>query len=373
MPRGDAILIRSHGGDIHATAVLWALGRLGVAARLWASSDFPGACGLSLRLGPGGVSEAKSRAGSAVETFADVRTVWNRRIGRALFASGLDPRDLPHARLESSHFLHGYLDRLCPSALWVNRPDIQRRDSDKAFQLANAAAVGMTVPPTLISNDPEEIRAFFEDRGGRVVHKSFGSRYWSKGDGRQAVGYTSCLRPEHLELDAPLAAAPAIYQAEIAKRDELRVTVMGATCFAAAIDSQADTEGRTDWRVAGGNVSFLPVEMPGYVRDLCLAYMRRVGMVFGCFDFVRTPDGEIVFLEVNQAGQFLWLEVLGQAFPMLAAFCAFLASADPEFRWDGEDHGIRFEDFEASDAFAAFTAAREDPKNLRHDRGMWDD
>lgn len=369
----DAVLIRSHGGDIHAAAVLWALGRLGVTARLWASSDFPAECLLSLRLGADGVPAPKSRAGSASETFADIRTVWNRRTGRALFAPELDPRDLPHARLESSLFLRGFLDRLCPSAMWVNRPDIQRRDSDKAFQLAHAAAVGMTIPPTLISNDPEEIRAFFHEQGGRIVHKSFGSRYWSKGDGRQAVGYTAPLRPEHLELDAPLAAAPAIYQAEVAKRDELRVTAMGATCFAAAIDSQADSEGRTDWRVAGADVNFRPVEIPDELRDLCLAYMERVGMLFGCFDFVRTPDGETVFLEVNQAGQFLWLEVLGKGFPMLAAFCRFLASADPGFRWDGDDHGICFADFEASDAFAAFAASRENPEILRHDVGMWSD
>ncbi|MBA3537169.1 MAG: hypothetical protein H0T84_11265 [Tatlockia sp.] len=36
--------------------------------------------------------------------------------------------------------------------------------------------------------------------------------------------------------------------------------------------------------------------------------MKEIGVVFGCFDFIVTPDDEIIFLELNEQGQFLWVE-----------------------------------------------------------------
>ncbi len=36
--------------------------------------------------------------------------------------------------------------------------------------------------------------------------------------------------------------------------------------------------------------------------------MRSLGLAFGALDFIRTPEGEWVFLEVNPNGQWLWLD-----------------------------------------------------------------
>ena len=35
--------------------------------------------------------------------------------------------------------------------------------------------------------------------------------------------------------------------------------------------------------------------------------MRRMGLCFGSLDFIVTPEGEHVFLEVNPVGQFGWI------------------------------------------------------------------
>jgi hypothetical protein len=37
-----------------------------------------------------------------------------------------------------------------------------------------------------------------------------------------------------------------------------------------------------------------------------------------------TPDGEVVFLEVNEAGQFVFNESVDPSIPMLDAFCRYL-------------------------------------------------
>ena len=47
--------------------------------------------------------------------------------------------------------------------------------------------------------------------------------------------------------------------------------------------------------------------------------LQTLGLVYGAFDFIRTPRGEDVFLEVNPTGEWAWLEnSLG--FPMRDAF-----------------------------------------------------
>src|SRR5581483_6573908 len=47
------------------------------------------------------------------------------------------------------------------NCLWVNPLDAQRTASFKPLQLHIAREVGLSVPPTLISNEPEAVRAFF--------------------------------------------------------------------------------------------------------------------------------------------------------------------------------------------------------------------
>jgi glutathione synthase/RimK-type ligase-like ATP-grasp enzyme len=49
-------------------------------------------------------------------------------------------------------------------------------------------------------------------------------------------------------------------------------------------------------------------DLPAEVGEKLLALMRRLGLEYGAIDLRLTPDGEYVFLEVNPAGQFLFVE-----------------------------------------------------------------
>jgi D-alanine-D-alanine ligase-like ATP-grasp enzyme len=50
------------------------------------------------------------------------------------------------------------------------------------------------------------------------------------------------------------------------------------------------------------------VELPREVEEKILAFMRAFGLFYGAFDFIVTPDGRCVFLEINPSGQYMWLE-----------------------------------------------------------------
>ncbi|RME33023.1 MAG: hypothetical protein D6794_12045, partial [Deltaproteobacteria bacterium] len=62
---------------------------------------------------------------------------------------------------------------------------------------------------------------------------------------------------------------------------------------------------------------------------------------------IVTPGGEVVFLEVNEMGQWLWIEFRLPDVPLLDAFCRFLLSRDPEFVYRPERPLIRLADIAA--------------------------
>jgi glutathione synthase/RimK-type ligase-like ATP-grasp enzyme len=56
------------------------------------------------------------------------------------------------------------------------------------------------------------------------------------------------------------------------------------------------------------NANHIAHDLPDDVADKLRAMMRRLGLVYGAIDLRLTPDGRYVFLEVNPAGQFLYVE-----------------------------------------------------------------
>jgi len=105
--------------------------------------------------------------------------------------------------------------------------------------------------------------------------------------------------------------------------------------------SQQTEKGRLDWRRAYDELVFESDTLPDGIAERCFALLDRLGLVFGCLDFIVTPAGEHVFLEVNQTGQFLFVEeATGQ--PQLDAFTELLIQGRVDFAWDENDPRVRF-------------------------------
>ena len=75
--------------------------------------------------------------------------------------------------------------------------------------------------------------------------------------------------------------------------------------------------------------------------------MRDLGIAFGCIDMILTPEGEYVFLEVNEQGQFLFLEQLCPDLPMLDIFIQFLTQQRLNFCWVKPQKSWKMEDFKS--------------------------
>lgn len=344
------ILIISFPSDLHATAVTWALERRGARVSQWYLSDFPARQTVSLLVGeaqPG--LEVQSR-----ET--DIRTlqfdaVWNRRASQPTLHADLAAEDRGPAWNDCQTFLNAARALATTECFAVNTYGSQLAANMKPVQLRAAQLAGLNVPPTLISNDFVAVEAFAARCGGTVLVKPLTPAVW-KGEHSEFHPFATRRQPSDLDRES-VAAAPAIYQPYVEKAHELRVTVMGRSLLAARLHSQESQHGQEDWRVDNGRtMRVTPENLPSELQSRIHDFMDRMGLTFGALDFIVTPEGEYVFLEVNESGQFLWVEELCPEIPMLDAFTGLMLSGRPDFRYRPGPNPIRFSDYKETEDYA---------------------
>ena len=334
------ILILTELGDIHAYAVAEALRRKGAEAVLWHTSDFPSCSGETI-LFEGGQRTVTVR-GPAMELEDDrFSTVWHRRPTHALDEGLLHPADRRFADIECSVFRRSLFNLIAPEAFWVNPPDAVTRAGRKPLQHQIASEIGFVTPATAYTNYPEQIRSFLA-RHRQIVYKTFHGAAWRDDETCWAV-YTSLLTEERLVEDDILRSVPGIYQELVEKAHELRVTVMGDRIFPAKLDSQRTRSGRLDWRRSYRELQMEACDLPPVIAERCRAILNRLGLVFACIDLIVTPAGEYVFLELNEMGQFLFVERY-TGLPLLDAFAEFLVQGCPRFAWEPGRVQVRYAD-----------------------------
>lgn len=363
------VLILGFPHDIHIHAVRWALDQLSVDHHVLYTPDMPGRLRASVHVSAGSPAMASFRSGSVHGATGHYDTVWYRRSGDAMRPPGMADADWTVAARECDHHVRSLRRCLAPDAYWVNDLDAREPARLKVPQLIAARACGLAIPETLLSNDPEEIRRFYaEHRPHGVIFKLNVQTYWAGPSGASHVLFTTALRDEDLIDDEALSSCPAIYQRKIEKQYELRVTCMDERCFTVRLDSQSRDVTRMDWR-ADLRAPLKPKlhELPPEVEERCIMLMRKLGLAFGCIDLIVTPQGEHVFLEVNEMGQFLWVEQDEPGCPMLRAFASLLIGhrLDRSSRLVGSDR-ISFEEFLKSGAWERANAD-DDVHHVRYD------
>ncbi len=324
-------LIPTYPSDIHAVEVAMVLEDRGHEAVLWHGSDFPTLQSASVDFDGSAVDWELAGLDLDGGVHPPFDGVWYRRPTPPVLPPTLHPGDRDVARRECDELMAGLYLLAAPDAFWVNPPPIRRAEL-KPVQLREATRAGLVIPRTLMSNDPERIRRFLAEHRGRTVYKPFFPAQWDHGD-RVALLMTNEVRLEDLPSDDVLRLTPGIFQEKIEKAHELRVTILGEHVVTARLLSQESEATRVDWRAGAGKIRVEPGRLPEGVEQACLGLMKSLGIVFGCFDFIVTPEGEHVFLEVNPAGQFLWVEEACPDLPLLAPFVDFLLARRPDFRW----------------------------------------
>jgi len=263
-------------------------------------SDLPQRAKVTVEYRNGGVGRLEySVDGAGVFDLAHARSVWWRRPQAPDLTAVSDANNYAFTFNEWQEAINGLWQLI--DAPWMNPPAKDEVAGRKALQLKIAAGLGLRIPRTLITTDSGAARSFIAEHGlGRTIYKTFSCTHqiWRE---TRLVGQGEIDKLDHLRL------APVIFQEYIEAAADLRVTVVGRKIFPAAIYAR-DTDYPVDFRMSLGQARTEAVELPPLVAEKILALMDRLGLVYGAIDLRRTPEGEYVFLEINTAGEFLFIE-----------------------------------------------------------------
>ena len=275
--------------------------RRGVPCVRWNLDQYPFGSSLTYRGDEGGFRTEIVSDGRTVD-LADIGAVWCRGVQADGFPPELDAASKRFAAAEAERSLAALYT--IADVVWVNHPQSHIRANSKPAQLAVAQRLGLDIPPTIISNDPAAVRAFIAGAQGDVVYKALTQSLETEPG--QTL-FTSIVTEDALETLDLIRITPGIFQRLVPKAYELRVTVVGRRVFAARIDSQSRAETRVDWRRLPFQVDAV-ADLPQVVEARLHEFMSAFGLAYGAFDFIVTPEGRHVFLEVNPAGQYMWIE-----------------------------------------------------------------
>lgn len=235
-----------------------------------------------------------------------IASVWYRRPTAFDFGTDMSAPEREFARREAMQGVGGILR--ATDCLWVNRPDVDAVSELKPYQLDLARRLGMRVPRTLMTNDPQEVSDLLATADRPIAYKAFTGGVIHYPGAFPAGLLTTVVGDELREHLDRVGHTMCMFQEYVDKAYEVRLTVMGNTYFPVTIDSQATDETKADWRGLSSTMPYGPYRpLPDEVVKKTQALMAELGAVYGAVDFIVTPDGEYVFLEVNPMGQFMWM------------------------------------------------------------------
>ncbi len=254
-----------------------------------------------------GHPQFEMRVGPQSVDLSQVSAIWCRRLWPGTLPPGLPAEVEAQCARTARTFYFETLSRL-EEARWLNPIEAGRRAESKLLQLDLAGQVGLRVPPTLVTNRPEEVKDFFAFHG-RIITKLLEPTVQSmQADARFA--YTCLVEAEHLETMQSLRIMPQIFQPFLAKKQEFRVVVVGERFLAGGLEIPGSGPLAVDWRQAtpDDGLQWFEVDLEQEVQAKVLELMRRLELRFGVLDFIDTGEGEPYFLEINQAGEWGMLE-----------------------------------------------------------------
>lgn len=188
---------------------------------------------------------------------------------------------------------------------WLSNPFYVYQAENKLLQLQLAKEIGLTIPPTLITNSKKELLQFYNNNGKNIIVKPI-SQTRIQDPNNRAFIFTNQM-PNSIMTDlSKYDLTPCIYQKNIEKDYEIRVTVVDNKAFSAVVYSQDLEETKLDWRRA--KLNFGNIVIPSKIEEMCIKLIKRLNISFGAIDLIKTKSGEYFFLEVNPNGQWVWIE-----------------------------------------------------------------
>lgn len=243
----------------------------------------------------------------------DFSAVWYRRpesLKNGLLDSSPEGRFIQE---EWSAALEGFLAHIDMDK-WMNHPSRNVAASHKIEQLTTASGFGLVVPATLVTQDPDDLRAFYAKHGGQVIVKPLASGHIHRPEGeRDSLIYTNPVLPDHLSTLEDLSGCPTFFQEKVDKRCDVRITVVDADLHAVELTA-CDEDGNQRCDIRRNNmddVAYRVIDLPDQINGAIRRLLAHYKLRFAAIDMAVTQDGSWIFFEVNPNGQWAWMDLGG--------------------------------------------------------------
>lgn len=247
--------------------------------------------------------------------------VWLRRFSQPVILNDIAPGMRSFVSREIFSLLDAVIETV-PASRQINPAEADRLAGNRLLQAAAALRHGFRIPESLVTQDEGMARAFIA-RHAEVITKaiSFGQVVDDEAEGGPRFAFTTAVTTA-TPLDG-LSACPSLFQQRVPRAADWRVITVGDRLFAARLAARDGDP--PDWRQRPDAWDgFEAASLPAPTATALLDLTRETGLVYGAHDLIETPDGDMVFIETNPAGQWGWLE-LHAGLPVGDAIAAHLA------------------------------------------------
>lgn len=246
--------------------------------------------------------------------FSDIKSVWFRRPKEPEWEKEkkfINKEANKFALNQRNHTLNGLWEAL--DCFWVSHPQKIKEAEYKIYQLKLARQLGFKIPKTIITNNIKQAKAFYlsaKEQKERIITKTLIESSVIKKNKVYAI-YTNLIDFQNFNNPDEINLVPSLFQKNILKKIELRITIVGKKVYAAEIHSQESIKTNQDWRHYDfNNVPHLVHRLPIEIEEKCIKLVHKLGLNFGTIDMIVTPDNQYLFLEINPNGQWGWIEIL---------------------------------------------------------------
>lgn len=234
----------------------------------------------------------------------DIKSIWWRKP---------TPVNIKYMKDEMASFIFRETNDALYGFIWIvealggkviNHPFNNYKASIKPLQLLVASKAGLLVPETLITNLPFAAKTQLQSR--RCISKGV-SMSWAIDEGKNHSIFVKEVDSKKIAALDILNRCPATIQELIEKTCDVRIVCLENKAFCFRI---SDPSKDIDWRknVYGGKIEYTFFEVDENFAALLNAYNDAFGLKFSVFDFVLSKNNELLFLESNPNGQWLWLD-----------------------------------------------------------------
>jgi glutathione synthase/RimK-type ligase-like ATP-grasp enzyme len=237
-----------------------------------------------------------------------LQSVWFRRPGKPFEFTLEENRPRKSVITFVEDQWHAFIEGLksIENVFWINDPDKNRAAENKIYQLKLAQKIGLQIPKTCITNDKEEIMNFLEQCGGKIVAKALYSPLIEE-ESKDYFIFTNIIESVKEIPECEFQLAPMIFQELLKEKVDYRLTIVGDECFPVKVVRESDRGVAEDWRIIKDGLKFVPCELPKDITDKCVEFVKKLGLVFGAIDLVKSFD-KFYFLEINPNGEWAWLQ-----------------------------------------------------------------